>query len=124
MKRFLFLVTSALALSSVLVGAQSTERPLTVGVIGHTGQGNYGHGEDTVWLKIPQTKIIAVADADPKGLADAAKRLGGVEAYADYKAMLAKAKPDIAAICPRHIHEHRDMVIAAIEAGVKGIYIE
>ena len=124
MKRFLFLVTSALALSSVFVGAQTVERPLTVGVIGHTGQGNYGHGEDTVWLKIPQTKIIAVADADPKGLADAAKRLGGVEAYADYKVMLAKAKPDIAAICPRHIHEHRDMVIAAIEAGVRGIYIE
>jgi predicted dehydrogenase len=124
MKRFHFLVTLALALSSVFVGAQSTERPLTVGVIGHTGQGNYGHGEDTVWLKIQQTKIIAVADADPKGMADAAKRLGGVEAYADYKAMLAKAKPDIAAICPRHIHEHRDMVIAAIEAGVRGIYIE
>ena len=124
MKRFHFLVTLALALSSVLVGAQTDERPLTVGVIGHTGQGNYGHGEDTVWLKIPQTKIIAVADADPQGLADAAKRLGGVEAYADYKVMLAKAKPDIVAICPRHIHEHRDMVIAAIEAGVKGIYIE
>ena len=124
MKRFHFLVTLSWALSSVVVGAQTVERPLTVGVIGHTGQGNYGHGEDTVWLKIPQTKIIAVADADPKGLADAAKRLGGVEAYADYKVMLAKAKPDIAAICPRHIHEHRDMVIAAIEAGVKGIYIE
>ena len=124
MNRRHFLSASALALSAALLRAQSTERPLTVGVIGHTGQGNYGHGEDTVWLKIPQTKIIAVADADPKGLADAAKRLGGVEAYADYKVMLAKAKPDIAAICPRHIHEHRDMVIAAIEAGVKGIYIE
>lgn len=45
-------------------------------MIGHTGQGNYGHGEDAVWLKIPQTRIIAVADADPKGLAEAAKRLG------------------------------------------------
>jgi predicted dehydrogenase len=122
MKRRVFLV--ALALSVVSLCAQSTERHLTVGVIGHTGQGNYGHGEDTVWLKIPQTKIIAVADADPKGLAEAAKRLGGVKAYADYKVMLASAKPDIAAICPRHIHEHRDMVIAAIEAGVKGIYIE
>ena len=114
----------ALVLSVASLAAQTAERPLTIGVIGHTGQGNYGHGEDTVWLKIPQTKIVAVADADPKGLADAAKRLGGVKAYADYKVMLASAKPDIAAICPRHIHEHRDMVIAAIEAGVKGIYIE
>jgi predicted dehydrogenase len=38
--------------------------------------------------------------------------------------MLTEAKPDVAAICPRHIHEHRDMIVAAIEAGVKGIYIE
>ena len=124
MNRRDFISATALALSAALLLAQSAERPLTVGVIGHTGQGNYGHGEDTVWLKIPQTKIVAVADADPKGLADAAKRLGGVKAYADYKVMLREARPEIAAICPRHIHEHRDMVIAAIEAGVKGIYIE
>jgi predicted dehydrogenase len=38
--------------------------------------------------------------------------------------MLASAKPDIVAICPRHIHEHRDMIVAAVEAGVKGIYVE
>ena len=122
MKRCVFLV--ALVFSVATLAAQTAERPLTVGVIGHTGQGNYGHGEDTVWLKISQTKIVAVADADPKGLAVAAKRLGGVKAYADYKVMLAEAKPDIAAICPRHIHEHRDMIVAAVEAGVKGIYVE
>ena len=122
MKRSLGLF--AFVLSVVTLAAQSAERPLTVGVIGHTGQGNYGHGEDAVWLKIPQTKIVAVADADPKGLADAAQRLGGVKAYADYKVMLAETKPDIAAICARHIHEHRDMIVAAVGAGVKGIYIE
>ena len=122
MKRCVFLV--ALVFSVASLAAQTAERPLTVGVIGHTGQGNYGHGEDTVWLKIPQTKLVAVADADPKGLAVAAKRLGGVKAYADYKVMLAETKPDIAAICPRHIHEHRDMIVAAVEAGVKGIYVE
>ena len=122
MKRRFFLV--ALVLSVASLAAQTADRPLTVGVIGHTGQGNYGHGEDTVWLKIPQTKIVAVADADPKGLTEAAKRLGDVKAYPDYKVMLAEAKPDIAAICSRHIHEHRDMIFAAVEAGVKGIYIE
>lgn len=122
MTRSLTLIALVLSVCSLV--AQPAERPLTVGVIGHTGQGNYGHGEDTVWLKIPQTKIVAVADADPKGLADAAKRLGGVKAYPDYKVMLADTKPDIAAICSRHIHEHRDMIVAAVEAGVKGIYIE
>lgn len=124
MKRRDFLTATAMALSAALLRAQSADRPLTVGVIGHTGQGNYGHGEDAVWLKIPQTTIVAVADADPKGLTAAAKKLGGVKAFADYRAMLAETKPDIAAICPRHIHEHRDMIVAAIEAGVKGIYIE
>ena len=122
MKRRFFLV--ALVLSVASLAAQTADRPLTVGVIGHTGQGNYGHGEDTVWLKIPQTKIVAVADADPKGLTEAAKRLGDVKAYPDYKVMLAEAKPDIAAICSRHIHEHRDMIFAAVEAAVKGIYVE
>ena len=124
MKRRDFLVTSALALSAALLRGQTAERPLTVGVIGHTGQGNYGHGEDAVWLKIPQTRIVAVADADAKGLALEAKKLGGVKAYPDYKVMLAEVRPDIAAICTRHIHEHRDMIVAAIEAGVRGIYIE
>jgi len=113
-----------LALSAALLRGQTAERPLTVGVVGHTGQGNYGHGQDAVWLKIPQTKIVAVADADPAGLAVAAQKLGGVKAFADYRVMLAEAKPDIVAICPRHIHEHRDMIVAAVEAGVKGIYIE
>ena len=46
MKRCVFLV--ALVFSVASLAAQTTERPLTVGVIGHTGQGNYGHGEDTV----------------------------------------------------------------------------
>ncbi len=124
MKRRDFLTASALALSAALLRAQVSERPLTVGVIGHTGQGNYGHGEDTVWLQIPGTRIVAVADADPKGLALEAKKLGGVKAYADYKVMLDEVKPDIAAICPRHIHEHHEMILAAVAAGVKGIYIE
>ena len=119
-----FLSASGLALTAALLRAQGPERPLTVGVIGHTGQGNYGHGEDAVWLQIPQTTIVAVADTDPKGLMAAAKKLGGVRAYGDYRTMLIETKPDIVAICPRHIHEHHAMIVTAIAAGVKGIYIE
>ncbi len=124
MKRRDFLLTSALALSSSLLRGQTASRVLTVGVIGHTGQGNYGHGEDSVWLKIAGTKIVGVADADEKGLAKERKLLGDIPGYADYRKMLAETKPDIAAICARHIHEHRDMIVAAIQAGAKGIYIE
>ncbi len=113
-----------LALTAALLRAEPAGRRLTVAVIGHTGQGNYGHGEDLVWLKVPRTAVVAVADADPEGRAAEARKLGGVRAFADYKTMLTEVRPELVAICPRHVHEHHAMIVAAIEAGVKGIYVE
>jgi len=104
-------------------GVQS-ERKYRVGVIGHTGRGDYGHDLDRAWLDVPNAQIVAVADADPKGLAAAVKRLGAPKGYADYRQMLDEAKPDFVSICPRWLDQHRDMVIAAAERGVRGIYLE
>ena len=36
---------------------------MRVGVIGHTGHGDYGHGVNTMWLGMPETEIVAIADA-------------------------------------------------------------
>ncbi|MCA9202345.1 MAG: Gfo/Idh/MocA family oxidoreductase, partial [Planctomycetales bacterium] len=94
-----------------------------VGVIGHTGRGNYGHGIDTVWLELPQCEIVGVADADEAGRAAAAKRLKTDRVYADWRKLLDEAKPDIVAICPRWLDQHRDMVLAAAERGMH-IYME
>lgn len=104
--------------------AAAAESKLRVAVIGHTGRGNYGHGIDVMWLKIPAVEIVAVADADEKGLKAELKKLGVEKGFADYRAMLAEVKPDIVAIGPRHIDQHRDMLLAAIQAGARGIYIE
>ena len=95
-----------------------------VGVIGHTGRGNYGHGLDVVWREFPETEVVAVADADEKGLAAAVKRLGGVRGFADYRRMLDEARPDVVAVSPRWLDQHCDMVVAAAERGAKGIYLE
>ena len=129
MKRCVFLV--ALVFTVASLAAQTADRPLTVGVIGHTGRGNYGHGLDTVWLKLPETRIVAVSDPDPAGRKVAEVRLqaavGGadrVESFADHVAMFRKARPQIVAVCPRHIDAHAEIILAAIEAGVKGIYVE
>jgi predicted dehydrogenase len=119
-----FLGASALAVTAALLRSEPARRRLTVAVIGHTGQGNYGHGEDLVWLKVPQTTVVAVADADSAGRAAEARKLGEVRAFADYKTMLTEVRPDLVAICPRHVHEHHAMIVAAIAAGVKGIYVE
>ena len=95
-----------------------------VAVIGHTGRGNYGHGIDTVWTQFPdRCEVVAVADADEQGRAEAAKRLKAPAAFADYRQMLDQAKPQIVAIGPRWLDQHRDMVLAAAERGCH-IYME
>ena len=122
MKRRTF-VTTAFA-ASLAAPSFAAESKLRVSVIGHTGRGNYGHGIDTMWLSVPETEIVGVADADAKGLEAAKKKLKISAGFADYTQMLKALKPDIAAIGPRHIDQHRDMIMASIDAGVKGIYME
>lgn len=97
---------------------------LRVAIIGHTGRGNYGHGLDTMWKAIPASEIVAIADADATGLAAELKKIEAGKGFDDYQAMLSKVKPDIVAIGPRHVDQHRDMMLAAIQNGAKGIYIE
>ncbi|MBB5035502.1 Gfo/Idh/MocA family protein [Prosthecobacter vanneervenii] len=120
-RRRLLASLPAVFVTSSLAAADSK---LRVAIIGHTGRGSYGHGLDTMWLKIPTVEIAAVADADEKGLAGELKKLGVSKGFADYKAMLSETKPDLVAIGPRHIDQHRDMLLAAIQAGAKGVYIE
>lgn len=94
-----------------------------VGIIGRTGKGGYGHAVDVAFTKVPNVEIVAVADDDPKGLAEAQQRVGAKKAYADYRAMLADEKLDIVGICPRWIDQHREMIVAAAEAGCH-VYME
>lgn len=94
-----------------------------IAVIGRTGKGNYGHGLDTVWLKCDRAEVVAVADENEKGRADAAKRLGAKAAYADFRAMLEKEKPQIVSVADRWPDCHRDMVLACAEHGAS-IFLE
>jgi predicted dehydrogenase len=122
MHRRHFLTTATATLASVAHSAAAT--PLKVGIIGDTPRGGYGHGLDTMWLKIPGAQIVAVADPDARGLANALKKLNCTQGHADYKEMLAAAKPDIVSIGPRHVDQHHAMILASIAAGARGIYIE
>lgn len=120
-RRFL----GTVAASSLAFAARGADAPRPrVAVIGHTGRGDYGHGLDSMWLKLPETELVAVADADAKGLAAARERLKVTRGFADYRAMLAEVKPDIVAIGMRHVDQHRDLAVAAANAGAKGIYME
>lgn len=113
------------AASSVALAVRGADAPrLRVAVIGHTGRGDYGHGLDTMWLRLPETEIVAVADADAKGLTAAQQKLGVKSGFADYRKMLAEVKPDLVAIGMRHVDQHRDVALAVAASGAKGIYIE
>ncbi len=98
-------------------------RKYRIAVIGHTGRGNYGHGIDMVWFEIPGCEIVGVADADDQGREAAVERLKAPKGYADYRQLLDETKPDIAAIGPRWLDQHRDMVVAAAERGIH-VYME
>jgi len=103
--------------------------PLRVAAIGRTGRGDWGHAIDQLWGGVEGAELVAVADESEEALAKAVERnkldasKPGV-VHRDWKAMLTTAKPDIVAICMRHIDCHAEMAIAAAEAGVKGIFME
>lgn len=93
-------------------------------VIGHTGQGNYGHGLDLAFYGLPRVEVVAVADPDEAGREKAQARTGARKTYADYRQMLEEERPDIVAVCPRWPDQHEAMITAAVRAGVKGVFCE
>jgi predicted dehydrogenase len=121
--------TSGLALAaaalpkSIVHSQESSDLKVRVGIIGRTGKGDYGHGIDVAFTKIPQVKIVAVADDNDGGREQARKRLGVTEAFSDYRQMLATFELDLVAICPRWIDQHHEMILAAASAGCH-VYME
>ena len=123
MKRRTFLTTASLSLFVSKLPAKAS-RSRRAAVIGHTGRGNYGHGLDVVWQKIPGVEIVGVADADSKGLEKALGRLKIERGFTDYRKMLSELRPEFVSVSPRHPDQHMQMALAAIENGVRGLYVE
>ena len=94
----------------------------SVAVIGSTGKGGYGHRLDTAF-DIDDVELIAIADHDPEGLADAGERLGVSRLYRDYRQMLKTEKPDFVSIAPSWVTERVPMIEAAAATGCH-IYCE
>ena len=91
-------------------------------VIGATGKGGYGHRLDTAF-DIDDVELVAIADHNPEGLADAGERLGVSRLYSDYRQMLETEKPDFVSIAPSWVTERVPMIEAAAAAGCH-IYCE
>ncbi|MAT14719.1 MAG: 3-chlorobenzoate-3,4-dioxygenase [Planctomyces sp.] len=89
------------------------QKKYRVAIIGRTGKGNYGHGLDTVWKEVTNIEVVAVADDNKSGLAEALERTAAQRTYTDYKEMLTREKPDIVSISQRWIDQHYEMAMAA-----------
>ena len=92
-------------------------------IIGHTGHGNYGHEHDLIFTGRENITVVAVADPDAAGRAQAAARSHAHRSYADYRQMLDKEKPDLVCVAPRCTDEHHAMALAALRAGAH-LYLE
>lgn len=84
-------------------------------VIGHTNKRNFGHDFHTVWQELANCELATVAGADEERLKSAAAPVTAPKAYADYRKMLDEVRPQIVAIGPRWLDQHRDMVLAAAQ---------
>jgi predicted dehydrogenase len=89
-----------------------------VAVIGDTARGRYGHGLDTCWRSVPEAELVGVSDPDKAGLAAARLRLKAPRAFTDYRQLLDETKPDLAAIAPRWLDQHRDMFLECARRGI------
>jgi len=69
------------------------------------------------------TKLVAVADIVKNNADDFIAEFPGTKEFTDYNIMLEEVRPDIVSICA-FPQDREAMVIAALKAGVKGVWIE
>ena len=93
--------------------------------IAGTGRGGAGHGQHRAFELNPRVEMAALSDPDEQGRAKLAAECGARTSYADYREMIEKEKPDIAVIA-RHWYDDGRVgeFLAALDAGVKGIFAE
>ena len=93
-------------------------------IIGHTGQGDYGHGLDLVYKDMSDVVVVAVADPDPSGLEAAVIRCQAERAYSNFNEMLEKENIDIVNVCPRALVHHAEMVKAVASSSARALFCE
>ena len=78
-----------------------SKRHYKAAIIGYTAHGNYGHSLDLLYNHHPSIEVVAVADPDPAGRLKAQGRSHAQRAYADYREMLDREKPDLVTVATR-----------------------
>jgi len=111
-------------MASIAAGTASTSfaqgKKYKACIIGDTKNGGYGHSLHMVFALRDDVEVVALADPDDAGRAAMAGECGAKTAYADYREMLEKERPNLAVIAPRITARHKEYVLACVEAGAHG----
>ncbi len=75
------------------------------------------------WTEREDVVLVAACDTDPERLEAFARAYPGVPLYRDHEAMLTRESLDLVSICA-YATARCEMVVAAAEAGVRGIWCE
>lgn len=107
-------------LSACIIGTGRIASTLEKDPLRHRGCSHAG-----AYSLNPDTRLIAGADVDPRALQEFGSdwSLPADALYADYRAMLAERRPDIASVAA-YAPERREMALAALASGAKGLWLE
>lgn len=100
------------------IGSEAEERH-----VNYPGRILYPHGHAGAFARAPRTELVAGADLSRTKLEAFGKRWEVAGLYTDSREMLEKEKLDVIGIATPPSH-HRQAVLEAVEAGVKGILCE
>jgi predicted dehydrogenase len=89
------------------------------------GCGRMGTEHGRAYAARPDVDLVAIADPDPGNLAAFGQRFGvpGRARYADYRDLLARERVDIVGVVTP-VRATHGAVLAAVEAGVRGVFAE
>lgn len=89
------------------------------------GAHSIGYAHGNTYFLLPRTELVGVADLVAENAGRFAENYGMAPgaAYSDYRRMLAELQPDIVSVAT-YAGTHVEMVHAAVEAGVRGIFCE
>ncbi|MGH7944162.1 MAG: Gfo/Idh/MocA family protein [Opitutaceae bacterium] len=93
--------------------------PVNAAIIGQIPDGlnAYGHKLDLIFAGRPGVEVVAVADPNAEHRAAAQQRTGARRAYADYREMLERERPQLVSVAVLASVHHYAIVKAALAAG-------
>lgn len=115
---------ASVAAFSILPGTSYSKASAPKLRIAQIGVANQGRGNLEALLRLPNTKIVGLADVDSNYLAEASQRVPGAKTFSDYRALLHDMEREIdAVLIATPDHMHAPIAMAAMEAG-KHVYCE